>query len=150
MRVSDVMHVQLVTCNPEESVLAAVGRMVEARVGCILVVGSDGRLEGLLSERDILRLVVDRADMAHVTVGATMTRDVLTVDGDTELAWAAGAMTERHIRHLPIVDDGHPTGILSMRDLLDLSVEVLRLQGPAAASEVLREAAGRRGVRAGS
>lgn len=143
MRVGDVMHIHLVTCSPDDSVSAAVERMVAARVGCILAVGSDGRLVGVLSERDVLRLVSEDADMRRVSVGGAMTRDVLTVEMDADVAWAAARMAERQIRHLPIVEDGHPAGIISMRDLLGLAADVLRLQGPAAAGDVLRAAGGR-------
>ena len=146
MRVGDVMHINLVTCSPDDSVSAAVQQMVTARVGCILAVGDDGRLAGVLSERDVLRLVAEDADMREARVGTAMTREVLTVEMDADLSWAAAKMAEGQIRHLPIVEDGHPAGIISMRDLLELSAEVLRLQGPAAASDVLRAAVGRPGA----
>jgi CBS domain-containing protein len=140
MRASDVMHVSLVTCTAGASVRDAVGRMVEARVGCILVVGDGGELEGVLSERDVLRLCRDGADLAATPVASAMTRGILTAPPDAELDWAAATMADHSVRHLPITEDGRAVGIVSMRDLLGLAAEVLRMQGPEAARGMLAAA----------
>jgi CBS domain-containing protein len=137
MRVCDVMHVDLVTCEPDLPIVAAVQRMAQRRVGCVLVVDPRGGLSGVLSERDVLRLVADRADLDRPPVSTVMTTSVRTAPPDAELAWVAHEMAEHSIRHLPIVEDGRAIGIISMRDLLDLSSKVLRHQGDAAARELL-------------
>jgi CBS domain-containing protein len=145
MRASDVMHVSLVTCAADTTVREAVGRMVDARVGCILVVGDGGDLAGVLSERDILRLCRDSADLGATPVAAAMTRGVLTAPPDAGLDWAAATMADHSVRHLPITEDGRPVGIISMRDLLGLAAEVLRTQGPEAAHGMLAAASRSRG-----
>ncbi|MEO1015951.1 MAG: CBS domain-containing protein [Pseudomonadota bacterium] len=92
----------------------------EKRIGAVVAVQSDGRLAGVLSERDITRHVARKGAAAlDMAVGEAMTRDVITAaPGDTVDA-ALGRMTDRRIRHLPVSDDGEGlTGLVSIGDLV--------------------------------
>jgi signal-transduction protein with cAMP-binding, CBS, and nucleotidyltransferase domain len=77
----------------------------------------NGRLAGILTERDLLRAVALGADLATVTVDEAMTAEVFTVPPDMPLVDAAREMATRWIRHLPVEENGRLAGIVSMRDV---------------------------------
>jgi CBS domain-containing protein len=98
----------------------ALDRMVEHKVGALLVVDADGVLEGILTERDYLRKVVGLlADYAHRPLREYMTGDPETVRPDDRLGWALQKMDVGGYRHLPVVEeDGRPVGLVSVRDVI--------------------------------
>jgi CBS domain-containing protein len=98
----------------------ALDRMVEHRVGALLVVDAEGRLVGILTERDYLRKVVGLLpDYAHQPLRDYMTPDPETVGADDRLALALQKMDIGGYRHLPVVEeDGRPVGLVSVRDVL--------------------------------
>ena len=102
---------------PHASILHAVDEMCSARVGAILVI-EESRPVGILSERDLLTRVLLKRRDPHVTrVGEVMTRDVVGVHRDVSPEAALALMTLREFRHLPVVDDVHVIGIVSIGDL---------------------------------
>ena len=114
---------------PEHTTLAAaVRRMREDRIGCLLVTDHAGRLSGIFTERDVLmRLALaTQLDLEAQTVAELMTRDPETVRPDHPLAHALHRMMVGGHRHLPLVDaGGRPTGVIASRDVvhhLDLMV----------------------------
>src|SRR5262245_38416950 len=107
MRVSQMMSVHLVTCGADATVGDACRRMNEARVGSVLVC-EDGRLVGMFTERDVLRLVAQREAPETVRVRDHMTTALITVAPDAPAADVAELMTAKRIRHLPIVEGGTP------------------------------------------
>jgi CBS domain-containing protein len=137
MQVGSVMRVQLVTAAPEESTAEAIRRMVDANTGAIVVV-EDGVPVGIFTERDVLRLAGNGANFESVLLRTTMTRDPLTISGDDGILEAAQLMGERKLRHLPVVQDGHVVGIVSMRDLLGFITERLYADQDEATAETAR------------
>jgi CBS domain-containing protein len=104
--------------SPHETVLRAVESMCELRVGALLVC-IDGAPRGIISERDIMtRVILAKRDPAHATVEQVMTRDVACVEPDAKAREAMAIMTERRVRHLPVVFEGHVVGVLSIGDLV--------------------------------
>jgi signal-transduction protein with cAMP-binding, CBS, and nucleotidyltransferase domain len=98
-----------------ESALA----MAEDRVGAVLVADGDGCPIGIFTERDLmLRVVVRGLDPKKERIGDHMTRDIFSVSPERTVSDAAHEMQSRHIRHLPVVQDKHVLGLLSLRDLL--------------------------------
>lgn len=98
-------------------VLAAARVMNEHKIGS-LTVNLDGRMVGILTERDILtRVVAEHRDPASTKVGEVMTREVLTCRPTTRLNEARKVMREKRIRHLPVVTDGEVVGMVSIGDL---------------------------------
>src|SRR5581483_5050016 len=92
------------TLGPKATVLQAALAMNEHRVGSLVVV-DDGRVVGILTERDILvRVVAGRRDPASTAVADVMTAEVVCCSPDTTLDEARGAMRDRRIRHLPVAD----------------------------------------------
>jgi CBS domain-containing protein len=109
---------QVYTIGRSETVSNAVREMNEKGVGGLLVV--DGRQPvGIFTERDILRRVVDSdRDPALTRVGEVMTRDLVTIDSAFHVEEAMRLMTERRLRHLPVIDDDQLVGMISIGDLL--------------------------------
>ena len=114
----------VVTIEEERTVLEAVRRLVEHDIGGLVVTEGE-RPVGIITERDVLRLTADSPGVLDsIRVGAAMTRDVVTTDPDADLHEMMGVMTNRRIRHLPVVVDGRLAGIVSIGDLLNAAREV--------------------------
>lgn len=98
--------------------------MKEHRVGCVLV-EDGGKLIGIFTERDILtKLVGTGYDPAKVAVDGVMTRNPETLTPEDPIAFALQQMSVGGFRHVPLVDaDGHPVGILSVKDVVDYLTE---------------------------
>ena len=100
---------------------AAVQTMRQKNIGCLLVTDAEGKLTGILSERDLLNKVAGQVDdLAHHTVGQFMAPRPETVQADQLLAYALHRMKVGDHRHLPLVDDqGRPQKIISSRDIIN-------------------------------
>jgi CBS domain-containing protein len=102
---------------PEASVLDAVTKMNEERIGAVLVCIS-GEMVGIFTERDVLnRVVAEGRDPGATRVVEVMTGEVVAVGSATRVDEAMAVITERRIRHLPVVDDGELKGLVSSGDL---------------------------------
>jgi CBS domain-containing protein len=113
--VGDLMTRDVVAVAPSDTIGEAAERMIEARVGAV-VVSDFGNIIGILTERDILRAVAHRTHSAEARVRQWMTPDVVTVPSSTPADEAAKTMLEKNFRHLPVVDEGRSVGIVSLRD----------------------------------
>lgn len=105
-----------ITESPEDSLRSAAEIMWRQQTGSLLVT-ADGRLTGIITERDLLRAVALGADPDRSSVDEVMTADPFTVPPDMPLQEAAREMAVRWIRHLPVVEDGQILGVVSMRDV---------------------------------
>lgn len=122
-----------VVIGMDQTVHAAITTLNANRIGAVVVVDADGRIAGILSERDILRECGIRCDRAAggsleavgpALVRDVMTRDVITGAVDDDLTAVMSVMTENRIRHLPIVDDGALVGMISIGDAVKACVEI--------------------------
>ncbi len=118
--ITAVMSADLLTAAPGDSLVDAAHRMAERRVGAILVT-EGGRLEGIMTERDVLR-AVGRGSIDG-TVSDWMTRHPDTAARTATIGQAAAMMLHGGYRHVPIVDGDDLVGIVSIRDLLRLPSE---------------------------
>jgi len=109
---------KLLTISSEASVYDAVKQMVDANVGSLLVT-VDGRIEGIVTERDYLRRVTleGRTDQ-ETQVHEIMTSPLVVVRPDTSVDECMAIMTDRRIRHVPVVEDGEIVGMVSIGDLV--------------------------------
>lgn len=119
--VSDILAgkgLHLITVSPAATVFAAAVLMNENKTGSVMVM-DDGRLVGILTERDILRRVVaDQRDANVTPVNEVMTSDVICCRPHTELEEAKSVMKHRRIRHLPVLsDDDTVLAMISIGDL---------------------------------
>ena len=116
MQVQDVMTQATVTESPGDSLRAAAEHMWREQTGSLLIT-EDGRLTGIITERDVLRAVALGADPDRSSVDEAMTTEPFTVPPDMPLQEAAREMAVRWIRHLPVVGGGQLLGVVSMRDV---------------------------------
>jgi CBS domain-containing protein len=107
------------TLMAETTLEAACAELQAKKVGALIVLDGEGNVYGVLSERDLVREVARRGvDALTQTVGAVMTRQVVTADPDETIDDCLGRMTDRRIRHLPVLKDGRLIGIISIGDLV--------------------------------
>lgn len=113
--------------TPDVSVAAAIGLMLDRRVGAVAVMDGERRVAGIFTERDVLsKVALSGRKPAEMRVEEVMTRPVSLATLATTPGEALSAMVEGHFRHLPIVDaDGRLLGILSIRNLLQARIEEL-------------------------
>ncbi len=114
--IREVMIKQLVTVEPSTSVAAAVTVMGMQRVGAVLVM-EHGRLEGIFTERDLVRALSYDIGASSQPVAQWMTRDPVTVGPDASVAQALEVMLTKHFRHLPVKEGESMVGVVSIRDL---------------------------------
>ena len=108
----------IVTVPPGTGVRELLAVLAEHNIGAV-VVSSDGTgVDGIVSERDVVRRLTGHDEVLDTTVADIMTRDVLTVAPEDSLDGTRRMMTERRIRHLPVVDEGRLVGIVSIGDLV--------------------------------
>ena len=120
MKVCDVMTPSAVCSKPDTNVGAAVELLWSYNCGMLPVVGSDNRLMGVITDRDICIALGTRNRLpGDVTVGEIAITPVFTCNPEDEIHEALGTMAEKHVRRLPVVnDEGVLQGILSMDDII--------------------------------
>jgi CBS domain-containing protein len=124
--VGEVMTKGLLELSEETPLVEAATAMTEHRVGSALVV-EGGRLIGIVTERDVLRAV--GSGSVDGTVGDWMTRHPETVDADESTQQAGVVMIHGGFRHLPVLEEGKPVGIVSIRDLMRVALEDVSPRG---------------------
>ena len=116
MKVSEIMTPAAVTDRPDDTLAEAARKMWEQQTGSLVVTEGD-ELIGIVTERDILKAAATGVPLESTRVSDAMTKEVVTAHPGMSLREAAGIMTDRWIRHLPVLDRGALVGILSQRDL---------------------------------
>ena len=118
MRVKDCMTKQVISVGAGEPVSVAARLMARYTLGALPVRGTDGQLEGMLTDRDIvLRCIAAERSPKAVRVREVMTRSVAAAAPDTDAAAAAGIMAARQVRRLPVTEEGRLVGMVSLADL---------------------------------
>ena len=117
---------EVATVGAGRTVHEAVRELNTHRIGALVVTGDDGSIQGIVSERDVLRMAGETWDdggekaarLRDRPVVGIMTREVICAMPDDDLDYAMGIMTQNRIRHLPIVDEGRLVGIISIGDVV--------------------------------
>ena len=118
MKVRELPPGRLLSVDPQTSV-ADVARQMKADDSDSVAVMSEGRLVGIITERDLVRAIADGIDPRQVRADVVMTADPATVDADEEVAVVAVKMMRLGVRHLPVVNKaGKPVGLVSARNLV--------------------------------
>jgi len=118
-----VENQRILTGSATLSVAEAAAAMREAKVGAIMVVG-DSRLVGIFTERDALyRVLAAAKDPQRTTLGEVMTAEPTAITADMPFGHALHMMYERGFRHVPVVENGLPIGMVSARDALGPEME---------------------------
>ncbi len=121
MKISNILMTkshQLITVRPEQTVAEVVSLFRAHNIGALPVVDADGRLVGILSERDIVRRLPEFEQILATPVQVLMTTQVITAVPNDDLMSVAHTMTERRFRHMPVLEDGRLIGIISIGDVL--------------------------------
>ena len=119
------------TIAADAPLTAAVDRLGEKRIGALPVV-EHGRIVGIVSERDVIYCLRDRGREAlDLAVSEVMSAPAITVDSQTDVLHALALITERRIRHLPVVDGGAIRGIVSIGDLVKFRMEMIEAEADA-------------------
>lgn len=111
---------QVVTVRPGDGVASITRCLAQHRIGAVLVVEHDGTVLGIVSERDIVRALAGLGESTlRMTAGQLMTRILFTVSPDSTVCEALQLMTDRRVRHLPVLEEnGHLAGLVSIGDLV--------------------------------
>jgi CBS domain-containing protein len=132
MRIGDVLNAkpshEVVTITPDAGVRELVAKLAEHNVGALIVSTDGTTLEGIVSERDVVRHLHTDGTVVNNNVAAIMTADVETCDPDTNLDELMKTMTERRIRHVPVVHDGRLVGIISIGDVVKHRIDQLEFE----------------------
>jgi CBS domain-containing protein len=108
----------VITTRPAQSVRSVVALLAERRVGALVVVDEEDRPIGIVTERHIVRRLAVDDQMMMRAVGEIMARDVVTATPQDELTSILHVMTERRIRHVPVIDRRKLVGIVSLGDVV--------------------------------
>ncbi|HEY4409837.1 MAG TPA: glucose-6-phosphate dehydrogenase [Acidimicrobiia bacterium] len=125
-RIGDIMTRPVYTVTGDVCVADVAKAMAKGRFGSAVVADGDGRLAGILTERDVLRAAASGTDLTAATAAEWMTANPSTAALDTDIADAAEVMGTRGFRHLPVVADGKVVGIVSQRDVLSARIHAHR------------------------
>lgn len=111
----------VITVDPDASVLEAMQVLVEHNIGSVVVL-EGGEVEGILTERDVLRLgAEDPARLGSTSVREAMTTDLVIAVPEDRIDYAMEVMTNNRVRHLPILEEGSLRGIVSIGDVVKAS-----------------------------
>ena len=133
---------RLVTIAPDSSISEAVALLERENIGALLVTSSDGKLTGILSERDVIRaLAKESAKVLDRRVSDLMTSAVVTCEPDTENESLMEKMRAERIRHLPVLRDGSLLGIISISDVIEAVVDELKWMRATLRDQVARSVA---------
>ncbi|WP_019834533.1 CBS domain-containing protein [Sphingomonas sp. PR090111-T3T-6A] len=121
----------IISVDPDMPVGAVVKLLAERRIGAVPVI-QNGRVLGIFSERDVIyRLGAEGPATLDRKVGEVMTTPALTVERSTRILSALALMTQRRIRHLPVVDDGAMVGFVSIGDLVKQRIDRIEAEAEA-------------------
>jgi len=118
---------QVVSIDTAADLAAAAKLLTKHSIGVLVVLDVDGRLVGILSERDIVRAMSENGIAAlQLPVAEVMTRSVSTCDVNDAISSVMERMTKGKFRHMPVLENGSLAGLVSNRDLLKLHLDTIR------------------------
>jgi CBS domain-containing protein len=129
MTVNDILRYkgsQVITIEPTATVAAAVRTLAQHRIGALLVTGANHHIVGIISERDIVRVLHETGPaVLDTAVAEVMTRKVVTCDRHDTIADIMERMTTGKFRHVPVVEHGRLTGLVSIGDVVKVRLSQL-------------------------
>jgi CBS domain-containing protein len=128
LRVEDIMSTPPVVIELDATIADAARAMKSERVGSVLVVDKEGKLRGIVTERDIVFAVAEGWDLSARRVWEVMSENPIYVRPDEPLDEAVRKMRSLNVRHIPVVDEeGKPVGMVPFRDVLDTMMTLISL-----------------------
>ena len=132
MRIGDLLRNKpshdVITISPEASVRELIALLAEHNVGALIVSADGTSVDGIVSERDVVRRLVEHDEVLLGPVAAIMTESVETVDEQGLVDDLMKTMTQRRIRHVPVVTNGRLTGIISIGDIVKQRIDQLEFE----------------------
>jgi CBS domain-containing protein len=132
MRISDILRgkgEQVVTVTPDTNVERLLAVLAEHKIGAVVVSREGSTVEGIVSERDVVRALAQRGvDVLSEPVTKIHTAEVHTIAPDAAIADVERLMTERRFRHVPVVADGRLRGIVSIGDVVKRRIDELETE----------------------
>jgi len=130
LKVKDILKdkgLEVIAIDSGATVDTAISKMIERNIGAILVM-EDSSCVGLFTERDVLKCWTDHGAANKVAVRDVMSKDLLVIEPGDDLDYAMTIMTNKRIRHLPVVDKGRLVGLVSMRDVVKYHIGTLEAE----------------------
>ncbi len=132
MRINEVLKSKqlqdVVTISPDAAVCELIATLAEHNIGALIVSSDGSTLDGIVSERDVVRRLHSDGTVLQNTAGAIMTQVVSTCTPEDLLDDVMMKMTEGRFRHIPVVDDGRLVGIVSIGDLVKHKIDQLQFE----------------------
>ena len=126
-RASDIMK-EPITVSKNTKIREAIARIINEGIGAIVVVDDNDKPIGIVTKRDLLwAIIYSGKNIEEDTVDSIMSKQLITIDPDTELTDIVSIMTRNNISHLPVVEDGRLVGIISDRDLVEALNDILNM-----------------------
>jgi len=126
--VRDIMSRPPITAKENDSVAGVSKLMGKHDIGCVIIVDKSGNPAGIITERDIVQRVAARNVLpSELRAGQTMSKPVATISPGTSVNEAAKAMNHRKIRRLAVMDEGKLVGIVTMKDILQVTPAIIDL-----------------------
>ena len=127
---------EIISASPDQRVGEIVKLLAERRIGAVPVIAG-GQVEGIFSERDVIYCLRDHGpEVLEWPVSRVMSSPAITADSQTEVLTALALMTQRRIRHLPVVDNDEIRGIVSIGDLVKYRMERIEAEADAMRSYI--------------
>jgi len=131
MKISDVLGKKgslVATVRPTTTINGALTELAEHNIGALIVTDADGTILGIVSERDIVRALPQRGpEVLEAEVSEIMTSPVVTANPHTDVVEAMRAMTDKRVRHLPVLDHDELVGIVSIGDIVKNRIDELQM-----------------------
>jgi CBS domain-containing protein len=132
MRINEVLAGKaghdVVTVNPDTSVRDLVGMLAQHNIGALVVSGDGSSVDGIVSERDVVRRLHDDEEVLDAPVSSIMSTEVRTCSGNDTVNELMALMTERRFRHVPVVKDDKLVGIVSIGDVVKSRMSELEFE----------------------
>jgi CBS domain-containing protein len=130
MKIGDILRIRgrpVITAEPDETVQDAIQKMVNNRIGALPICDGKGNMVGIVSERDLLKECAQRASAIKQTkIKEMMTKEVIIGVPDDSIDYIISVMTQKGVRHLPIMAGSRLEGMISMRDIVQAQLEELK------------------------
>lgn len=132
LRISDVLAAKpsgvVVTVSPTATVRELVTLLEQHNIGALVVSENGSTVAGIVSERDVVRRLAHNPDLLEASVGSIMTTDVRTITPDDSIEETRQLMTDKRIRHLPVVVDGELGGLVSIGDIVKSHIALVEYE----------------------
>ncbi|HBE80801.1 MAG TPA: hypothetical protein DDW65_23895 [Firmicutes bacterium] len=132
MKIADLLKSKgqsVITVSPDEPIFSALGKLIEHKIGALVVVNAEKKILGIISERDILRAIyTDYEILKSKRVANLMTTNLIIAIPEDGIGYIMGIMTQNHIRHIPVIAKDGIVGIISIGDVIKYQLQEIQVK----------------------